>query len=182
MQCFPVCRDQTLQQPKMFFKHQVTCFPPVVTSFRCMCERMNCSNRICTHRVVFPSVTGNCTVQHTLIVWVLWTQPHPCWKFLKGYRLFLPLQSLCKSHTWQTTACWVLTSIRWSNHMWLTHRWSRINDCHLWLAFIFCGAIGGSWVVMSALTTRPILPALTGDWPHASLFIATHVHNRVGIC
>lgn len=69
------------------------------------------------------------------------------------YKSFLPLQSLCKSYMWQTTECWVLTSIRWSNHMWLTHQWSRINDCHLWLASISCGATGVSWVALSSLKT-----------------------------
>lgn len=95
----------------------------------------------------------------------------------------MPLQSLCKSYMWQTTACWVLTSIRWSNHMWLTHQWSRINDCHLWLAFIFCSATGGSWVVMSSLKTRPIITVLTGDRPQTLLFITTYMlHKRISIC
>ena len=95
------------------------------------------------------------TAQHTYIVWVLWVQPHHCRNFLKGYR--------CFQNASYATAEFVqvlhvtnhsmlgLTSISWSNHMWLTQQWSRINDCHFWLAFIFCITIGGSWLVMSSL-------------------------------
>lgn len=181
LQCSLVCRDQMLQQPNMFLRHQITCFLPVVTCFQCICECTNCSNRICMHTVVFPSVTGNCTAQHTF-VWVFWAQPHCCWKFLKGYTSNASAEFVQVQHV--------------TNHSMLGFNQHKMIKSHVvnpsvvknqWLSaligFHFCGAIGGSQVVMSSLMTRPVITVLTGDWPQTLVLIATYMlHKRVSSC
>lgn len=149
---------------------------------------MNCSNRMCMHRVVFPSVTGNWGTTHLYCVGFLRPNLIIAETFWKAAECFqyasYAIESVCASPPRDKPQhVLVLTSIRWSNHMWLTHQWSRINDCHLWLASIFCGAIDGSWVVMSSLKTRPTITVWTRDRPHTLLFIATYMlHKRVSIC
>lgn len=171
-----------LQQPIMFFRHQVTCFLTVVTCFLV---------HVRVHELLKQDMHAQSLPPFSY--WKLHSPTHlyrvgfvsPTSSLLKlseklhsaSNTHLMPLQSLCKSFKWQTTACWVLTSIRWSNHMWLTHQWSRINDCHLWLAFIFCGAIGGSWVVTLSLKSHPIIIVLTGDRPQTLLFITTCCTN-----
>lgn len=94
----------------------------------------------------------------------------------------IPLQHLCKSSTWQTTPCWVLTSIRWSNHMWLTHQWSRINDYHLWLAPIFHWWLMSSYVITSDSPNHHSVNQRSTTHRQL-LFIATHMlHKGACVC